>query len=297
MSTKENSNSTEKHYVPLQKTPVRLQDYAIAIFNTIPTKSALKKAIKKKMLYVDGKLATTATFIHGGESIIFHQQKTSKPQRNFKLSLEIIYEDNYLALINKPAGIIVSGNSFKTIANTLVKNLKKSAHIDAVIPKPIHRLDFPTTGILLIGKTSSSIAALNKLFEDKKIRKVYYAVTIGKMDALKDTIELPIDDKQATTRYEIVASVVSKRFEFLNLLKLIPQTGRRHQLRKHLAALGNPILGDLEYGKEDKILKGKGLYLHAHSLEFKHPYKAKKVYFEQELPPKFTKLFDKKSRS
>ena len=77
----------------------------------------------------------------------------------------------------------------------------------------------------------------------------------------------------------------------MNLLKLTPKTGRRHQLRKHMSAIGNPILGDVDYGVEGLILKGKGLYLHAFSLEFEHPVTKEKMYFEKELPKKFKKLF------
>ncbi len=151
-------------------------------------------------------------------------------------------------------------------------------------------MDYPTTGILLAGKTSSSIRALNALFKDKKIQKTYYAVTIGEMD-LKGKITSTIDGKKAQSNYTVNESVSSRKFGQLNLVHLNPETGRTHQLRKHLSTIGNPILGDREYGIENLIVKGKGLYLHAYSLEFIHPFTNEKVYLKDGLPQKFKKIF------
>jgi len=290
MATIEKRIVQETHMVGKPKQATRLQEYGVGIFKTITSKSALKKAIKKKYIYVDGKIASTATLIKGEEIITLQKPIEQQRKREFVLPLEVIFEDDHLGVINKPAGVLVSGNAFKTIANALAQNLMKSKEADAVDPKPVHRLDFSTTGLLLAGKTATSITALNALFENKKISKTYYAVTIGEMS--KDgKINFPIDGKQAYSNFEKVETMVSKKFKFLNLVKLKPETGRRHQLRKHLAALGNPILGDPDYGIDGLILKGKGLYLHAFSLEFVHPIHKKKMYFEKELPKKFNKLF------
>ena len=193
-------------------------------------------------------------------------------------------------MIRKPAGILVSGNRFKTIANALAQNIKQSNLPDATTPQPVHRLDYPTTGILLVGKTRSSIRALNKMFEDNEIKKTYYAVTIGEM-GLRRKIISKIDGKESQSNYTIKESVPSKKFGILNLVKLKPQTGRRHQLRKHLSSIGNPILGDKEYGIENLILSGKGLYLHAYSLKFTHPFTNKKVHIKDKLPQRFKKIF------
>jgi len=194
-------------------------------------------------------------------------------------------------VVHKPAGILVSGNSFKTIANALAQNIKESKLTDATPPQPVHRLDFATTGILLIGKTSSSIRALNKIFENRAIKKIYYAVTIGEMnDQGKITSE--IDGKQSQSNYTLCESVPSEKFGKLNLVQLEPQTGRRHQLRKHLSNIGNPILGDAAYGIENLILKGKGLYLHAYSLKFTHPFTNEEIHIKDELPQRFKKIFN-----
>ena len=254
------------------------------------TKSALKKALKKQLILVNGDIGTTATYIPGGERIELKASTERKNTRQVVLDLKVWYEDEYLAVIEKPAGIAVSGNRFLNVANALTQNLHRSTAFDSVSPKPVHRLDYPTTGALLIGKTSSTIINLNRLFETKEIKKVYYAITIGAMKATGRVVA-PIDGKVSVSYYEVEQSIVSVRFAYLNLVKVQPKTVRRHQLRKHLAAIGNPILGDVDYGQQNLLLKGKGLYLHAYSLQFVHPVMQNKIEVKSELPKKFLKLF------
>lgn len=283
-------NTIETHIVPKLPAAIRLQEYGVGIFDAALTKSALKKALKKRYITVNGIIATSAIFIQGGETIRLSIPEEVDSKKKLVLPLQVIFEDEQLAAIHKPAGILVSGNRFKTIANALAQNLKPSTLTDASKPQPVHRLDYPTTGILLTGKTNSSIRALNELFEDKVIQKTYYAITIGAMDS-QGTITSPIDGKKAQSNYTVIEFVSSKKFGQLNLVELKPKTGRRHQLRKHLSTIGNPILGDPEYGIKNLIVKGKGLYLHAYALEFIHPFTNEKVYLKDGLPHKFTKIF------
>lgn len=269
---------------------MRLQEYGVGIFTAASTKSALKKALKKKLITVNDVIATSATLINGGERISLSTPEEITASKKLVFPLQVLFEDEYLAVIHKPAGILVSGNSFKTIANALVQSIQPSNLPDATKPQPVHRLDYATTGVLLIGKTNSSIRALNGIFEDKKVDKTYYAVTIGEMKDL-GKITADISSKKAQSNYEVSESVSSKRFGKLNLVKLKPETGRRHQLRKHLSSIGNPILGDKDYGIEEMILNGKGLYLHAYSLNFEHPFTNELVHVKDELPKKFEKIF------
>ena len=281
---------TKSHHVQKLEKPVRFQEYGVGIFKTIPTKSGIKKAIKKELIFIDGILASTSKYISGGEKIDLFQSENSSAFERLTLDLDVLFEDDYVAIVYKPAGILVSGNKFVTIANGLTQNLKKSTLADAVKPQPIHRLDYPTSGILLVGKTSAAITELGKLFENKEIQKTYFAITIGCMNP-EGVIDLTVDEKPAHTVYNVLKSVTSERFEFLNLVKLQPKTGRKHQLRKHLLAIGNPILGDKEYFLEAKILNGKGLFLHAARLNFVHPFTKEKISITKDLPKKFTKIF------
>ncbi len=288
---KNTTKPSESHLVPKQITPTRLQEYGVGIFNAALTKSALKKALKKKQITVDGHIASTATFIKGGETINIFIPEEVAPKKKLIFPLDVLFEDDYLAVIHKPAGILVSGNHFKTIANALVQNIKSSPLPDATRPQPVHRLDYATTGILLVGKTSSSIRALNKMFENKEVDKTYFAITIGEMDP-KGKIISDIEGKESQSNFTLCQSVTSERFGRLNLVQLEPQTGRRHQLRIHLSSIGNPILGDKTYGIENLILKGKGLYLHAYSLKFIHPFTNENLHLKDELPQRFKKIFD-----
>ena len=281
---------SETHIVPNLSDPIRLQEYGVGIFSAALTKSALKKALKKKQITVNDHIATTATFIKGGECINLYITEEVNPKKKLIFPLEVLFEDEYLAIIHKPAGILVSGNSFKTIANALPQNIKRSQLPGACRPQPVHRLDYATTGILLVGKTSSSIRLLNKLFENKEIDKSYYAISIGEMDKV-GKITSEVDGKKSHSNYRVCESVTSIRFGKLNLVQLEPETGRRHQLRKHLSSIGNPILGDKEYGIENLILNGKGLYLHAYSLKFRHPLTNEELHLKDELPQMFKKIF------
>lgn len=283
-------NSFQTHTVPKINQLMRLSDYGIGLFGEVHTKSALKKAIKKNCFKVNGKPACTGTYVREGDCIQFSPPAPVSPKKKLILELKVLYEDDYLALIHKPAGILVSGNKFMTVKNALEQNLEKSSQPYATSPQPIHRLDYATTGILLVGKTISSIRALNKMFENKEIKKSYRAISIGEMKAQGEICN-EIDGKEAKSHFKVLDSVDSERFEKLNLVELIPETGRRHQLRKHLHSIGHPILGDKDYFLEGLILKGKGMYLHAYSLEFRHPITSESMRFTCDLPKKFRKIF------
>ena len=250
----------------------------------------MKKAIDRGLVLLNGEIANTGDFVFGGETVELLED-TLKVRPNIELKLEVIYEDEHLAVINKPAGIEVSGNKKWTLENALSFNLKQSSELDALkFPEPVHRLDYPTSGTILIGKTSTALIKINKIFEERNIEKIYHAVTIGKMEP-EGTIELPIDEKASKSAFTVLATIPSERFGFLNLVRLEPHTGRRHQLRKHLSEIDHPILGDRVYGTEGSILCGKGLYLHASSLRFSHPITEKQCFITAPMPKKFQKLF------
>ena len=285
-------NLVETHIVPGTVDEIRLSDYVPGIFITIPSKKGMKKAIDKGLVKINGKRAYTADYIRGGETIGLYQHiAPSYPE--IELNLEILFEDQHLAVLNKPPGIEVSGNKKWVLENAFTTNIKRSPQKDA-LPRAqaIHRLDFPTSGVLLLGKTHASVIALNRLFAERQVVKTYLAITIGGLHG-SGTVSPEIDGKASLSHYQVIKKVGSERFGSLNLTRLSPHTGRKHQLRKHMASLGCPILGDATYGKEGLILKGKGLYLHASSLEFKHPVSNEPLKIIAPLPKKFLKIFPK----
>ncbi|MBI9034594.1 MAG: RluA family pseudouridine synthase [Bacteroidales bacterium] len=291
METKDETEKVESIIVPDLKKWVRLSDYNTVAFNSILSKKAFKNAIKKGMIRIDGNTGFTGDFLKGGETIDIYQPKIKKTKPSIDINLEVIIEDDYLAVINKPTGIVVSGNKKWTLENALSGNLQKSNREDALhYPEPIHRLDCPTSGALLIGKTRQAVMALNRMFEERKVQKIYHAVSIGAMNP-EGLIISPVDDKSAHSEYVVLKTIKSPKYDFMNLIELRPHTGRKHQLRVHMASLGNPILGDLLYGKEGLMMKGRGLYLHASSLQFIHPFTSEFCYIHVAMPKKFPQLF------
>ncbi len=282
----------EKVTVPELEVEQRLSEIAPEMFTSAPSKKSVKKAIKNGRVFVNGKPGKTGDFMKGGEELEWFEDIAAKTKPVVDYPIEVIYEDEYLAVVNKPAGLLVSGNKKFTLENALPSNLNICSLNDALkYPEPIHRLDYPTSGALLIGKTQESVIALNKVFESRNINKQYLAITIGEMPQ-SGIIEKEVDGKHAKSAYKVLNTEVSERFTSLNLVELTLFTGRRHQLRMHLASIGNPILGDAQYGQEGLILKGKGLYLHSYSLEFNHPFTKEKLKILAPIPKKFKKIFE-----
>lgn len=279
-----------KHLIPELPEPQRLSDYLVGIFPVLPSRKGVKKAIKKGLVSVNGVTGTTGLFLQGGEEVIYSPELVI-PEKLPELTLNVCYDDDYLAIVEKPAGLLTSGNKWMTFANALPANLKRSQQTDAlVLPQPAHRLDYPTSGLILVGKTATSLAQLNEMFHNHRIKKMYYAITIGELPA-KGKINTTVDGKTALTHFYRINRQPSARFTYLNLVELRPKTGRRHQLRIHLASLACPILGDKQYGIDGLILNGKGLYLHARKLTFDHPVTGQLVEVETALPKKFGRIF------
>ena len=284
----------ESYIVPFD-TPLgyRLSDYLPLVFKTIPSKKGLKKAIKKGLVLVNGQVGHTGLWIEPGMVIDLVEEPIPISNPGFNFPIKILYEDDYLAVIVKPSGILVNGNAFQTVENAIQSQLKRSEQLDALARfRPVHRLDRATSGLLIIAKTSRAILSLSKQFELKQIKKTYRAIVIGKMPEF-GTINLPVEDKPATTKYCRVQSTRSLKNGWLSDVLLYPETGRTHQLRIHLFKMGYPILGDALYYNEGFLLKGKGLFLSAVQITFYHPIYLKNETIIHKAPNKFD-LFLKK---
>ena len=284
-----------KHIVPEGIERERLSDYLIGKFQLLPSRKSVKKAIKAGEILVDNEIGTTGQWVEVGQ-IITYQSKDKAPSMIFEWRIEVVYEDEYLAIINKPAGFSVSGNHFHTIENALPFNLKVSKEPDALLRfRAVHRLDALTCGLLLVAKTKTSRILLGQLFEKKTIQKRYQAVVIGQLPE-EGKIDKSIDEKQSKTIFKTVQTVRSLRNEYLTLVDLFPKTGRTHQLRIHLSQLGFPILGDKLYGTEGEIMKGKGLFLCAVQLTFQHPFLDEMIDISINAPNKFQLLLERETK-
>ena len=150
----------ETHRVPEGTSGVRLSDYARTAFTMIPSRKGIAKAIKRGELRINGAAAQSGDWVESGQllELVDLQQRIPKM---YHLPLEVVFEDEYLAVINKPPGIEVSGNKFKTIENALAGSLSTSTRPDALSwPRPVHRLDYSTSGLLLVAKVQARRCSL-----------------------------------------------------------------------------------------------------------------------------------------
>ncbi|GAB2770818.1 RluA family pseudouridine synthase [Salinimicrobium soli] len=219
-------------------------------------------------------------------------------------NLQVLYEDNHLIIVNKRPGDIVQGD--KTGDTPLSEVVKE--YIKIKYDKPgnvylgvVHRLDRPTSGIVVFARTSKALPRLNKLFKDKDAKKTYWAIVKNAPPKKQDTLvhfmkrnpkqnksyahinEVP-DSKKAILEYRLL-----KNLNNYFLMEIDLQTGRHHQIRSQLSAIGCPIKGDLKYGF-DRSNKDGSIHLHARRLSFIHPVKKEKL--EIVAPPPKDPLWD-----
>lgn len=284
-----------RHIVGELVEEIRLSDFVVEQFEEIPSRSAAKKKIKKGVIRVDGEPKFSADWVETGQVIELLEEEL-KLLKAYHLDFEIIYEDVYLAIVNKPAGIPVSGNQFKTMQNAIIGKLEVSKESDRLNwPKPVHRLDAPTSGLLVFAKTSNAIMKLGQLFENKQIKKVYHAIVMGDI-AESGQMDDKLEGKAALTYFKRLSQVSSLRNQLLSWVEVYPQTGRTHQIRKHLSKQGFPIMGDQLYGDDGNVYKGKGLFLCAVGLEFQHPMTDQPLNIKIKAPNKFDLLMTREKR-
>lgn len=283
------------HIVPEGVEKIRLYDYIQQVFPTIPSRKGVKKAIAREEILVDGKQTSTGHWVKKGQKIELLESSVNPP-KEYVLDLNVVFEDEFIAVINKPAGIPVSGNQFRTIQNALIGNISLSKEEDALRwPKPVHRLDGPTSGLLIVAKTAKALVRLGQQFEQKAIQKKYIAIVMGSTPE-KGIVDSDVDGLKSLSEYKTIRTIDSLRSTYLSLVELSPKTGRTHQLRIHLSSIGFPILGDKIYGDQGKVLEGKGLFLCAKSLSFKHPITEVILDLEVEIPNKFNSLLDREAK-
>ena len=282
----------QSHFVPETLENIRIADYVPAHFAQLQTKSAAKKAIKRKALLLDGKPAQTSDWVKPGMKIDLLDTETSE-HKAFRMDIPIVFEDEHIMLVNKPAGLDANGNKFRTLENALLDQFTPSTSPDALKrPRVLHRLDSATSGLLLLAKTKTAQLVMYPKFENREIKKRYQAILIGNFQKEQE-VHNDVNGQKSHSTFIPLKSVSSNKNGALSLVELHPHTGRTHQLRIHSAQLGYPILGDKLYGKEGEILKDKGLFLCAFAISFHHPVTAEFMAFEIPLPAKYEKLLER----
>lgn len=230
------------------------------------------------------------------------------------IPLDIVYEDEWLAVINKPSGMVVHpapGNYTGTLVNAILYHCRDSLSGIGGVMRPgiVHRIDKDTSGLLVIAKCDEAHLALSRELEHHGIEREYHALVRGGFSEDKGTVNLPIGRhpadrkkmaviKDGTAREAVTHYEVLERFGDVSYLKLKLETGRTHQIRVHMASMGHALLGDEVYAPGKIPFEKRhaplfdGQILHANLLSFTHPKTGERVSFECELPDNFKKLLD-----
>lgn len=295
----------------------RIDKYLIGLRkDELYSRSFIERLIKDGSITVNQEEVKKSYLLHHGDIIeITIPQKPDLTITPQNIPLDIIWQDEYLAVINKQAEIAVhpgAGNSDGTIVNALMYHLKgklSSAH-DPLRPGIVHRLDKDTTGLLVVAKDDKTHSLLSQQFQNRQIQKIYKAITVGIPRTAEGTIETYIErslkDRTKMTiansgRIAITHYKIEKYFDFFSLVDIQLETGRTHQIRVHFSHINCPILGDntystlkrtlsivpFHYQKKVKYLLANHLKrqaLHACRLEFKHPITGKEIKVEASLP-------------
>ncbi len=269
------------------------------------SRSFIKNLIKKGQVLVDGKVVKAGFALKKGMKISVEFAEPEKISTEAQdVPFEIVYQDEDLAVINKPQGLVVhpcSSTKSGTLVNGLLFRLKDLSGINGVLrPGIVHRLDKDTSGLLVVAKNDFAHVSLAEQIKNKTCHRNYLAVCEGNLkdDAgqIKTFIKRDPKDRkkmsvQDSGRLAISDYKVLQRFEKCCLVEFSLQTGRTHQIRVHAKFLHHPIVGDKVYGKEYKGLNGQ--LLHAYKISFVHPRTKQRLAFQVPLPDYFEEFLKK----
>ncbi len=270
------------------------------------SRSRVQKLIKSGNIKVNGLESITKSYIIDGRERFVLSNINSSPEDEIrycpqKIDIKIIYEDEYMIAVSKPPGMVVHpapGNRENTLLNAILYYNDKTGLDNDMRAGIVHRLDKDTSGIILIAKDYRSHDKLSLLFKERKIKKTYIALVLGRFKETTGLINIPISRSKKNRKMMDVSAIgrksetefkVKKSFNSCSLLEVYPKTGRTHQIRVHFSHIGHPVIGDKIYGnKESGILAGEaGLkrhFLHASRITFIHPFSGGKIDIKDEIP-------------
>ncbi len=283
----------DKHIVK-EETTERIANYCFLRFKTkLGSKTRCRKLFKQGFIKLNNEVVEASRIPKLGDIITLDMNGIDdydmKNSTVYHKKIDVEYEDEFLAIVNKPAGLCTNGNIRCTLQNCLSVNLKPSNEKTKCKPKPMHRLDLMTGGLVLIGKTRDACIHIGKQFENHTVRKRYKAILIGYLNTDSGTIASEIDGRKAETYYQVVSRTRSLHTDYITTVDLYPKTGRKHQLRIHMSRdLGHPIVGDKLYTPNTKqLFVGKGMFLRALEINFIHPNSNEEMKIEIPEPSKF----------
>jgi 23S rRNA pseudouridine1911/1915/1917 synthase len=261
------------------------------------SRSYVQRLLDGGLITVAGRVPRASEKVSAGAEIVVEvpppQEISLEPQR---IPLTIVYQDNDIIVVDKPPGLTVHpapGHPSGTLVNALLAVCPDLQGIAGTLrPGIVHRLDKDTSGLLVVAKNDRAMRALQAQLAERRVHKTYLALVVGVPKPREGQIEAPIGrnprnrkkmaivegGREATTRYKVREELPGHA-----LLEVEPVTGRTHQIRVHLAAIGHPILGDRVYGRPSPLIDRQ--FLHAWKLAFGMPLGGRQVEFESPLPP------------
>ncbi len=318
-------NKTTTFFVENHNNNIRLDKFLTFKLKKF-TRSQIKKIIVSKFVKINNSVVLSASekVKKGNKIDIQIKKKENEKIKPYKFKLDIIFEDQDIAIVNKPSGLTVhpgAGNFDKTLVNALIYKYKKNlSNVNSELrPGIVHRIDKNTSGILVIAKNNLAHSILGKQFSDHTIKRKYQCLIWGVIRPLNGRIQTlitrnkknrqlmmasDVNGKKAITNYKTIKIFNIKDIPKISLLECELETGRTHQIRVHLKYKGTSILGDNQYGKKNlkfkkinkdflnKLIELNGQALHAKTLDFIHPSKKKWVNFESKLPSELKKMLE-----
>ena len=253
------------------------------------SRSIIQRIIQEKLLLVDGEEAAPSYKVGGGECV-----EARVPEEGIspeEIPVTVIFEDEHLLVVDKPAGLVVhpgAGNPAGTLVNALLGRAIAGGE-DPSRPGVVHRLDRDTSGLMVLAKGEPAYSRLVEMMSERRVERIYRAVVIGEGLPETGTVDAPVgrDPENPTVMAAGIGRPAVTHFEVLGeaaghaILKVRPRTGRTHQIRVHLSAIGHPVYADPLYGR---AIPGRRLWLHAEGLAFVHPVSGEGLRFEAPIP-------------
>lgn len=295
--------------------PQRLDQFIASKLPDV-SRSYLKKLVAEELVKVDGKAVKASRVLRGHEEIVVELPEAKPLEiKEEIIPLEILFEDSYVVVVNKPAGMVVHpapGHESGTLVNALAGYCDDLSGVGGTMrPGIVHRLDVGTTGVILVAKNDKAHLSLADQFQKREISKRYRAIAFGKVTPEEGEIDIAIgrDQKdrkkmspntllprEALTRYKLLS-----KWDDFSLLDIDLLTGRTHQIRVHFAHLRFPLVGDLLYGgnryrgvRDSREKKMAGRFprpaLHAHIVKFRHPDSGEEIRIEAPIPEDIQKF-------
>lgn len=273
------------------------------------SRSFIQKLIKEGKISVNGKMKKAKYSVKPGDEIeveIEEEEEDGKPEPQ-NIDLNIIYEDEDLAAVYKPQGMVVhpaDGNKDGTLVNALLYHMDSLSDVNGgdIRPGIVHRIDKDTSGVLLVAKNNKAHESLAKQLEEHSVTRKYLALVEGRIKEDKGTVDAPIGrnpsdrkkmavvegGRRAVTHFRVV-----ERFEDNTLVEAQLETGRTHQIRVHMKYIKHPVVGDPVYGIRKQRFRLEGQLLHAHTIGFIHPSTGEYMEFSYPLPDYFEEVLRK----